>query len=160
MSIRTAAVIGIIALLVSGCLRTSYGPRSLGHLGGYSERQLAPDIWEVTGRTNGHSHGGYAGHMAFYRAAELARQAGFSFMQILDSNDRVNPLAGGTAAGGSVIMWSGGYGGETAWVRVRGVNDASARPVGCEMKDNACPTVPVAQVMSDLAPRLHINASP
>lgn len=141
------AALGCACALSLAACATGYGP--MGPLGGYSESALEPGVWEVRGMSNGLSQPDAAGNMALYRAAELARAAGFSHFQVLETNLRWNRV---------LTPWGleGGGAGERARMRIRGV-DGAAVPPPCEAEKGECPTFSVAEVMADLAPLLNIR---
>src|SRR5690242_15624592 len=101
------------SLMLAGCA-TGYGRSGL--LGGYSDSQLGPGYWRVSARTNGYSAASSAVEMALYRAAEIARAAGFSHFQVVRSNVHALPLVAG-----NTVSMSGG--GQSASFRIRGAND-------------------------------------
>ncbi len=68
---------------VAGCA-TPYQPVGLG--GGYSETQLAPDVFRVNVRGNGYTSNERAQDFALLRAAELTLQHGFKYFAIIDES--------------------------------------------------------------------------
>jgi hypothetical protein len=73
-----------LAVCLSGCA-TSYHSKS--YTGGFSETQLAPDVFRVYFRGNGYTSGERAQDFALLRAAELTLQNGFTDFAILDENN-------------------------------------------------------------------------
>jgi hypothetical protein len=63
----------VLVAVATGCV-TPYGPR--GVMGGYSERQLNRNTWEVSFAGNGYTGTGTTRNGALRRAAEIARAAG------------------------------------------------------------------------------------
>jgi hypothetical protein len=140
-----APVLAAALLVLAGCA-TGYGHSGL--LGGYSDEQVEPGLWRVRARTNGFSGATSAFNMALYRAAELARDAGYPYFQIVQSNFGVLPLVAGN------FIYSSG-GGQTARFRIRGARSADA-PIACEMVDSrGCHTFPVEEVLRQIGPELN-----
>lgn len=114
--------------------------------GGYTDKLVEPGVWRVEGRANGIAEGGFAQSMAVYRAADLVKQAGFEYMQIIDQKGKQSfvGIRGGSmsSAGENLILW------------VRGAHDSSP-PAECRAKNpNACFTLPVAETMAKMFPLL------
>lgn len=147
---RLFTALAAVALLATGCsggrpgTATTYGPS--GILGGYSETQIEPGVWRVTGRSNGIAEQGFGRNMAVYRAAELMKAAGFSHFQMLDQKGSATMMR---LSGGSTRA-----AGESLTVTVRGVDDPAA-PLACRAKrPDACATLAVDTVMASIGPRL------
>jgi hypothetical protein len=64
-------------------LATKYKPASFIGLGGYKDKMITPDTWQVSASANSVARRGFAGDMAVYRAAELAKKNGYTFFQII-----------------------------------------------------------------------------
>ena len=81
---RYLILIGIV-LLISACAGqerlVAYGPMSA--LGGYQDEEIEPGVWRVFARSGGEAGPDYARNMAEYRAAEMLKARGFSWVQIL-----------------------------------------------------------------------------
>ncbi|QAU24051.1 hypothetical protein EO087_08645 [Dyella sp. M7H15-1] len=75
LSLTTASVL-------AGCA-TQYQP--LGLLGGYSDTMLSPDTFQVQFSGNSDTSAERAADLAMLRAADLSRQQGCGYFQILDS---------------------------------------------------------------------------
>jgi hypothetical protein len=73
-----------IALMLAGCA-TSY--QSKGLMGGYSETQIAPDVFRVSFGGNGYTSGERAQDFTLLRAAELTLQHGFRYFVIVDEKN-------------------------------------------------------------------------
>jgi hypothetical protein len=74
----------LLALLIApliGCA-TAYGPR--GFTGGYWDRRIASDIFQVGFRGNGFTRSEDAYNFALYHAAEVTQEAGYRYFVILD----------------------------------------------------------------------------
>jgi hypothetical protein len=71
-------------IFIIGCA-TSYQPN--GFTGGYTDTQLAPDVFRVTFRGNGHTAPERVQDFAMLHAAELALQNGFAHIAILGENN-------------------------------------------------------------------------
>jgi hypothetical protein len=70
-----------VLLLFSGCA-TSYHP--IGLTGGYSDKQLAPDTFQVIFSGNGYTSDDRARDFALLRVADLVSQHGFICFAIVD----------------------------------------------------------------------------
>jgi hypothetical protein len=81
MKTSTPILVAFAAFLLSGCA-TSY--QSNGFTGGYSERQLAPDVFRVAFRGNKYTSPEQAQDFCMLRAAELALQHGFTHLALVD----------------------------------------------------------------------------
>jgi hypothetical protein len=73
-------------MVLCGC--TPY--QSSGFGGGYSETQLAPNVYKVSFRGNGYTDSERVADFALLRAADLGLQHGFSHFVILNNADAVN----------------------------------------------------------------------
>lgn len=83
---RLAVILSAIGvLLASGGCSTPY--KSNGFRGGYSETLLAPDLFRVFFRGNGHTSHEKVQDFALLRAAELAEQYGYPFFLIVDEQN-------------------------------------------------------------------------
>jgi hypothetical protein len=71
-------------LFAIGCA-TPYQPT--GFTGGFSETQLAPDVFRVFFRGNGKTFGERAQDFALLRAADICLQHGFTCFAVLDESD-------------------------------------------------------------------------
>lgn len=142
--------LALVALLGPGMAQarpgtaTKYRPANL--FGGYSEKLVEPGVWRVKAKANGIAEPGFAQNMAIYRAAELMRQQGFAFLQVVDQKGEAMSMriGGGSpvSAGQSMILW------------VRGAQDAGA-PATCRAKEpGRCFTVPVARTLDRVRPFL------
>ena len=109
---KPALQIFIIAavIFINGCA-TSY--HSTGFTGGYSETQLAPDVFRIHFAGNGYTSGERAQDFAMLRAADLTLQHGFKCFAIIDesSSTAVSSFTtpGSATTTGSAYV-SGGYG--------------------------------------------------
>ena len=147
MHARRIAIALVAAMTLAACA-TTYSRNSLGWGDGYRERQLAPDLWLVRAQANGFTRETFAIDMATYRAAELARDAGFAWLQLIDSDTEDNEETLGDLASMAGIRVE---------VKARGVNDRNA-PIPCEMPNpNACRTVSVAETLRTLGARLRVR---
>lgn len=84
VSIQIFALAAVV--FASGCA-TPY--QSTGFTGGFSETQLAPDVFRVYFRGNGHTSSERAQDFVMLRAAELSLQHGFTCFAILDESNSV-----------------------------------------------------------------------
>jgi len=74
---------GFSLWLLSGCA-TTYQQK--GFTGGYSETQLAPDVFRVNFAGNAHTSSERAQDFALLRAAELSLERGFRYFALLDES--------------------------------------------------------------------------
>jgi hypothetical protein len=148
----TLAAAAAAAFALAGCasggarsgLATTYGPMHL--FGGYSDKQIAPDVWQVTGAGNGPAGEGFGRNVAAYRAAEIVKAHGFTHLQILDQHGKGHRIG---VRGGSMS-----FAGERMTLTVRGTNDPSA-PLACRAKlPRACMTLRSDTVLAALGPSL------
>lgn len=145
-------IILLMAILLTGCA-TSYGRGGLANMGGYSDKQIAEGTWEVTFRTNGRSPRGFAANAALYRSAELAREAGFPYFQVLRSR-------GTTTMVGSGYGPPSTYAGETVNLKVRGAQSPDGELV-CENDDGReCMTLSTEKVLLELEAAVKPSRSP
>lgn len=79
------------AIALTGCM-TAYQPDGL--TGGYSETQVAENVWKVSFKGNGYTRRERAEDMALLRSAELTLQQGYSYFAFADSNSRVETMGG------------------------------------------------------------------
>ena len=138
-------------MLLAACGTTAYGPYGLnrGYIGGRTE----PGVYQVAGNATPATRSGFAAEMALHRAAELAREDGFRFIQLVYFDG--GGLEWGSAAGGVLIS---GTSGERFVVRARGV-EAMDAPIQCEMASQSlCRNLVVEDLMADLGPRLGLTA--
>ena len=77
-------------VLLAGCA-TPY--QSTGFTGGYSETQLAPDVFRVYFRGNGYTSGERAEDFAMLRAADTCLQHGFTCFALLDERSSTSTSA-------------------------------------------------------------------
>lgn len=149
---RNLLLAGLLAALLAGCANrpftaTTYRPQNIW--GGYSEKEIAPGVWQVTGNSNGIAETGFGRNVAAYRAAELLSGKGFTHVQILDQKGKARTVG---LRGGSMSS-----AGETMVLTVRGANSPQP-PADCRAKlATACMTIEAATVMARLAPQLHIG---
>jgi hypothetical protein len=130
-----------IVILLAGCATTSYGPR--GMVGGYSDKKLADDTWEVTFVSNYRSAEGYALSAALYRSAELASAAGFPYFQIVR-------FKGSTTRVG--MRGSESYAGQTIELKVHGATSPDVELV-CEHEDSRkCRTLSTERILREMEP--------
>lgn len=100
----------MFVLLISGCA-TPYQPD--GFTGGYSDTQLAPDVFRVFFQGNGYTSSERIQDFAMLRAAELTIREGFKHFAIVNesSSDEISSFTtpGYSHTTGSGYV-SGGYG--------------------------------------------------
>jgi hypothetical protein len=77
----------LTVLLVMGCATTYH---STGFTGGFSETQLSENIFQVRFKGNGFTSMERASDFCLLRSAELAKENGFFYFIIIDSNSSSN----------------------------------------------------------------------
>ncbi len=146
----------VLAFCLSSC-GTSYRQPVLGLGGGYSDRQIAEDRWEVSFGGNGFTRPGVALNGALYRAAELAQRAGYPYMQIVRSSLIVGDFTEGrgyTPASGERLTEP------LVYLTVHGVRAPDA-PLSCENNyRKGCRTLATADVLRQLQPIVRPQGSP
>lgn len=141
-----AAVLAIGAEARPGTA-TKYRPFYI--FGGYSEKQIEPGVWKVSGRSNGIAEIGFGRNMAAYRAAEILSAQGFTYVQVLDQKGHIQSVG--------LDRNSLRPAGENLTMIVRGAN-AAGTPADCRAKKpEACGSYPIAETMARLRPSLHIG---
>lgn len=112
-------------VLLSACAGrqkvVAYGPMT--ERGGYQETEVEPGVWQITARSGGEAGAGYADAMAEYRAAEMLKSRGFTWVQILKEFPRT--LLSEDLGGGRRRVLS-----EDMELTVRGAHDPS-KPTDC-----------------------------
>lgn len=120
---RYLLLLGMV--LLSACAGhqkvVAYGPMSAR--GGYQEDEVEPGVWRVTARSGGEAGPGYAADMAEYRAAEMLKSRGFTWVQIL--KELPHTLLSEDLGGGRRRVLS-----EDMELTVRGAHDPS-KPTDC-----------------------------
>lgn len=101
---------GFSLLLLQGCA-TSYQQK--GFTGGYSETQLAPDVFRVNFQGNGYTSSERAQDFALLRAAELSLEKGFRYFALLDESSS-SKLSTFTTSGSAYTTGSASVIGNTA----------------------------------------------
>ncbi len=84
LKIKNTLLLFWIALTLVGC-STPY--QSNGFRGGFTETQLAPDVFRVTFRGNAYTSGERAQDFALLRAAELTLRSGHTFFAIVNESN-------------------------------------------------------------------------
>lgn len=116
-SMAAAAATVLLGLTLIGCA-PGYAPSGGFTIGGYTEKQLTPDIWRVHYSGNGYTNRETAQTYWLFRCAELALEKGFEGFAILSNIQLVLPETPTTddrtlhlTRGGGVIfipMYGGG----------------------------------------------------
>jgi hypothetical protein len=139
-TMRKLLVLAVIAAL-AGCTPPVYGKSNILGSPGYSDKQLAEGVWEVTFRAMGPSGDDRYQIAALYRAAELARDAGFPFFQLVRFKGRVTVRA----------LGPNDY---IARLTVRGVRTRDEE-LKCESEAATdCGTYSTEEILRTFAPRL------
>ena len=143
-------IFALAALSLAGCAggraitASTYGKMHL--FGGYSDKEIEPGVWKVTGAGNGPAGPGFGRNVAVYRAAEIVKAKGFSHIQVLKQKGRSRSVG---LSGGSMS-----YAGETMELVVRGTNDPAA-PIACRDKQpEACMILAADEIIATVGPQL------
>ena len=129
----------------------AYGPMSAR--GGYHEVELEPGVWQVTARSGGEAGPGYAADMAEYRAAEMLKSRGFTWVQIL--KELPHTLLSEDLGGGRRRVLS-----EDMELTVRGAHDPS-KPTDCRQTGGLrCWTFTPDMIMTRAGKRLRFTKRP
>jgi hypothetical protein len=108
MYARNLILLLCVMTFSAGCV-TPYQPK--GRIGGYSDTQLAPDVFRVTFQGNGYTSEDRADDFALLRAAELTLQNGFKYFAVIEGSSSpdvttwTTPGSGHTS--GSVQIYGG-----------------------------------------------------
>jgi hypothetical protein len=114
-----AALFGASLVVFSFGCATSY--HSSSYTGGYSDTQLAPDIFRVVFRGNAYAHAERVQDFALLRASELVLQHGFGYFATIDENNSSVPVVintpgqSYTTGSGSVVGNTMQYSGQTTY---------------------------------------------
>jgi hypothetical protein len=114
-----------------------------GFWSGYSDKEIEKGIWRVRGSANGFSGGARSARaLAFYRASEIAKEAGFRYLRILNFKGEQLLIYGLPEGAGSVE------------ILVRGAasqNDGS----DCRAADPMlCRNIEIDALMDELRPQI------
>ena len=120
-----------------------YKPQELFDRKGYSEKKLGEGLWRVRTTVNDMSSTENAQQMALYRGAELARQEGYDYFQVLGGKGWTGFLSRGQRTRVNA------YGAE---LKVRGARTYKDQ-APCEMKGGMCPVFGTDHVLRRLGPR-------
>jgi hypothetical protein len=74
----------LIAALMTGC---ATGYQSAGSSGGFSDVQVAPDLFVIKFVGNEHTPGERAAHFGLLRSAEVALTNGFPYFEVVDGRN-------------------------------------------------------------------------
>ena len=119
-----------------------YKPQELFDRKGYSEKRLGEGLWRVRTTVKDMSSAENAQRMALYRGAELARQAGYDYFQVLGGKSWMGYWSRGQR------MRVTAHGAE---LKVRGTRDYRDQ-APCEMKGGRCPVFGTDHVLRRLGP--------
>ena len=119
-----------------------YKPQELFDRKGYSEKRLGEGLWRVRTTVKDVSSAENAQQMALYRGAELARQSGYDYFQVLGGKSWM----GYSTRGQRMNVHAHG-----AELKVRGTRDYRDQ-APCEMKGGRCPVFGTDHVLRRLGP--------
>lgn len=92
-----------ILLLIAGCT-TAY--QKSGATGGFTETQVAPNMWRVTFSGNGYTSDSRAEDLALLRSADLTIQNGYRYFVLLQSGSKSSYSTVPAGAQGSYLIAS------------------------------------------------------
>ena len=150
---RILLLLGMV--LLSACAGgpkvVPYGPMT--ERGGYQETEIEPGVWQITARSGGEAGAGYAAAMAEYRAAEMLRSRGFTWVQIL--KEFPHTVLSEDLGGGRRRVLS-----EDMELTVRGAHDSS-KPTDCRQTGaQRCWTFTADLIMKQARKRLRFTKRP
>ena len=119
-----------------------YKPQELFDRKGYTEKRLGEGLWRVRTTVKDMSSAENAQQMALYRGAELARQAGYDYFQVLGGKSWM----GYSSRGKRMNVHAHG-----AELKVRGARTWKDQ-AQCEMKGGMCPVFGTGHVLQRLGP--------
>ena len=90
----------IIALLLSSCGATRYGPRSFK--GGYSDTQINDDLYVITFSSNGFTENSQTYLNCLYRCSEIAVLNKKKYFKVLNESDLSSDMVMGSYGSGYV----------------------------------------------------------
>lgn len=134
-----AAALGMAASAEAG---DRYKKQELFDRKGYSEKRLGEGLWRVRTTVKDVSSAENAQRMALYRGAELARQEGYEYLQVLSGKGWM----GYSTRGKRMDVHAHG-----AELKVRGLRDYKDQ-APCEMKGGRCPVFGTDHVLGRLGP--------
>jgi hypothetical protein len=120
-----------------------YKPQELFDRKGYAEKRLGEGLWRVRTTVKDLSSAENAQQMALYRGAELARQSGYEYFQVLGGKSWMGYSQRGQR------MRVNAHGAE---IKVRGARTYKDQ-APCEMKGGMCPLFGTDHVLRRLGPR-------
>ena len=82
-------ILYVLAVVLAGCA-TKY--QSAGLAGGFSETQLAPNVFRITFNGNGYTASERASDFALLRSAHLTLKGGYSYFVIVDERADTSTL--------------------------------------------------------------------
>jgi hypothetical protein len=143
LSFMTALILNIAVaptpVAARSGLATKYKPA--GIKGGYKDKLISPNMWEISAAANGFSERDLAQNMAIFRAAEVVQNAGFTHIQIINQKGKTREFAS-----------IGGFAGANLKLTVIGANSADP-PSECKAKNpEACYTVSVEEIFVRVRP--------
>ncbi len=145
MSLMRKTLVLACMLSLAACA-TKYGEWKAGKIGGYKDKQLAPDSWQVTAQSTSQSGPTFSIDMALFRGAVLAKAGGYDIMHVVNFE----------------IVDDGVYGvttNQSAKLTLLGTNDPGA-PLSCRAKGtfvSNCRILGVEQVLQEMGPRMGLS---
>ena len=137
----------LAAAVLLAVLGAAASPTAAKRLKGVSEERFSANRWSVDGRTL-MGRDGAPGAKALYRAAILAKAAGFPYIRIVHLSTFVADDPVRTPLHILIFRYSG-----TATVQVVGLHDPEAK-VTCLMDETLCVTHAVDKVIAEIGAQL------
>lgn len=102
----TTQIFLIVSILISSCSLTRHtGYQAKAVTGGYSETQLASDIYSVRFQGNGYTKAEIANDFCLLRCAELTTQNGYKYFTIISNKESsVGTLAATNVIGNTIAI--------------------------------------------------------
>jgi hypothetical protein len=122
MRTQVGALLLLAALLLAGC-QTKY--QETGLTGGYKDKQLGPDRYQISASGNGYTSEQRIADMMMLRAAELTLQHGYARFLVETQNTRMKTTYGSSGPMLIPIDWPAG----SMTIRMLKPGDAAAGAV-------------------------------
>ncbi|HEX7647532.1 MAG TPA: hypothetical protein VF450_09000 [Noviherbaspirillum sp.] len=81
-------LIAVLALLLTACA-TPYQPFELFGRGGYSDKKISENVYQVAYYGNGATNMGTLNSLLMYRTAEITLDHGFDYFEVLNGQARI-----------------------------------------------------------------------
>lgn len=157
--LRAAAPI-TLALSLAGC---ATGFQSNGFTGGFSDFQMAQDVYRISFRGNAFTSSDATTEMAMLRAAQLTLEAGYSHFAVMNEGESYSTTYIAQPGSSTTMIQPNGAGGYNAWTHSNPgalvpVNKPRSEIVVRMFHDGSSGGMDARQVFARLAPRYAPNA--